>query len=605
VSGRHMRSSPTRRRRTWRPLGAAMAAVLVLALAGTLVVARGSFASLLSGCRGTLPLEVVTGPGTAPLLRQLAGAYAKDHHKVGNRCVEPNVTTRDAAAVVSGLAQGTQVGGPSPDVWLPASSAWANLLDSVRPGLVPAERPKVATSPLVLAMPRPMAQALGWPAAPLGWSDMLKALRNPAGWGQFGHPDWGPILLGKTNPTVSTAGLHAGIATFTAVSGGKVTPTLQTVTNQKIVGTFLAVERSPGPYAETTEAFLAGLQQADDQNVALRYLSALPAEEKAVFDYNQGNPDGNPESLGKHPKPRTPLAAVYPKEGTLESDHPWLVLRAPWVTEAKRRAAADFLGYLRSSPVQARFTAAGFRSFEGTAGPAANQANGLLADQPRVVMPFPTPKVTQIIAGTWEKVRKRGNVLAVVDVSGSMNAKVPGTPATKLDLARRAAVSALPLFSDEDNVGLWTFNAGRDGARDWRVMVPLGRMGDLLGGLPRRVALAGALKGVVADGGTGLYDTTLAAVRHLRSKWVQDRINTVVLLTDGRNEKQGGTSLASLLTALRADGGRPVRIITIAYGADADQAALRRIAEATRGPSYVAADPKEIQRIFILAISNF
>jgi len=124
-------------------------------------------------------------------------------------------------------------------------------------------------------------------------------------------------------------------------------------------------------------------------------------------------------------------------------------------------------------------------------------------------------------------------------------------------------------------------------------------------GRSRRLALAGGLRGMVADGGTGLYDTTLAAVRAVQRNWVPGRINTVVLLTDGKNEKDGGLSLPSLLTALQATGDRPVRIITIAYGADADQGVLRKIAAATQGASYVAADPKEIQRIFILAISNF
>ncbi|HYT25141.1 MAG TPA: VWA domain-containing protein, partial [Actinomycetota bacterium] len=359
------------------------------------------------------------------------------------------------------------------------------------------------------------------------------------------------------------------------------------------------------PYAETTEAFLAGLQQADDQGVALQYLSALPVEEKSVFDYNQGNPTGNPETLGKHPRPRVQLVAVYPKEGTLESDHPWLVMHAPWVTDDKRQAAAGFLAYLRSAPVQARFTAAGFRTWQGTPGPVATLANGLSADQPRVVMPFPPPQVVQLIAASWEKVRKRGNVLAVIDVSGSMNAKVPGTTATKLDLARRAGLSALSLFSDEDNVGLWVFNAGKDGAPDWRVLVPLGRMGDAAGGLPRRQALAGSMQRIVAGGDTGLYDTTLAAVRYVQRNWVPGRINTVVLLTDGKNEKQGGHTLPALLSALRETRGRPVRVITIAYGADADRSVLRQIAAVTQGAAYVAADPKEIERIFIAAISHF
>jgi Ca-activated chloride channel family protein len=602
-----VRSAPRRRS---RPIIVVVLCVLALALAGTLVVEQGGFAALLGGCRDDLQLEVVTGADTAPLLRQLAGAYGKDKHKVGNRCVAPNVTVQDPATVVGALARGTQ-SDPPPDVWLPASSAWANLLESARPGLVPTEWPKVATSPLVLAMPRPMAQALGWPARQPGWSDLLRALQNPAGWGAFGHPAWGPILFGKTNPTVSTAGLHAGIATFAVLSGSPQAVSLRTVTDKRVAGTVLGVERAPGPYAETTEAFLAGLQQADDQGAALHYVSALPVEEKAVLDYNQGNPSGQPETLGKHPRPKVPLVAVYPKEGTLESDHPYVTLQAPWVSDAKRQAAADFLDYLHSGPVQARFAAAGFRTFQGTAGPAATTDNGLVPSQPRAVMPFPNPKVTGIIAGSWEKVRRRGNVLSLIDVSGSMKAKVPGTNVTKLDLVKRAALSSLSLFSDEDDVGLWTFSIPVKngipvpGAPEWRIAVPVGRMGDLIGGRPRRAIHAAALKAMVADGGTPLYDTTLAAVRYVQRNWIPSRINTVVLLTDGKNEKQGGLSLRGLLAALKDTGGRPVRVITIAYGADADQAVLRQIAATTQGAAYVSADPRAIQQIFVNAISNF
>src|SRR5215213_11742963 len=119
--------------------------------------------------------------------------------------------------------------------------------------------------------------------------------------------------------------------------------------------------------------------------------------------------------------------AVYPQEGTLEADHPWLVLRAPWVDDTKREAAAGFLDYLRSEPVQARFQEAGFRTSEGRPGPQLSEANGLVPDQPARVLAPPAPKVVAAALESWNAARKRSNELAVYDVSGSMKQEVPGT----------------------------------------------------------------------------------------------------------------------------------------------------------------------------------
>ena len=87
------------------------------------------------------------------------------------------------------------------------------------------------------------------------------------------------------------------------------------------------------------------------------------------------------------------------------------------------------------------------------------------------------------------------------------------------------------------------------------------------------------------------------------------RINAVLLLTDGRNEDPGSIDLDALLSDLtsRNEGtsSRPVRIFTIAYGEDADQGTLERIAEATNGASYNATDPTTIDRVFTAVVSNF
>src|SRR3546814_2992528 len=74
-------------------------------------------------------------------------------------------------------------------------------------------------TPLVIAMPRPMAEALGWPDEPLGFADILALGKDQAGWGAYDHPEWGAFRLGKTNPNFSTSGLSALVAQAYAAHG--------------------------------------------------------------------------------------------------------------------------------------------------------------------------------------------------------------------------------------------------------------------------------------------------------------------------------------------------------------------------------------------------
>jgi Ca-activated chloride channel family protein len=188
-----------------------------------------------------------------------------------------------------------------------------------------------------------------------------------------------------------------------------------------------------------------------------------------------------------------------------------------------------------------------------------------------------------------------------------MAGQVPRTRSSKLDLVKEAAVGALPLFSDQDRLGLWQFSSHLDGGRPYRIVVPLGRVSESPGGTPRRQAMADGLQAMRPGGRTGLYETTQAAVDYMRRHWAPDRINTVVLLTDGEDDNTaGGLTLAALVKQLAAaNGDRPVRMITIAYGPEADADALRQIASATNGATYELANPQDIQRVFISAISRF
>jgi Ca-activated chloride channel homolog len=615
MGGRHLAQ---RRRRGPSALLVAAIVLLVVALGiGGFVFLVDRPATSAACPSGSLRVQVAASPDQADVMAQAAAEYGRQRPRVNDRCVDVQVRAVDSVEATAALVTGWDEAalGARPDVWVPASSAWALQVQLKRQAtkqsdLIPYERPKVATTPMVFAMPKPMAQALGWPRQPLGWNDLLGAVRSSEGWKAFDQPQWGPFRLGKLDPNLSTPGLEALIGAVFAATGQGSDLSVETLQEQadQLRTVILGIERAPGQDADTPATLLANLQQADQADQALGFVSVVPLDEKSVLDYNQGNLGGL-EDGGQRPKPKVPLVAVYPKEGTLEADHPWIVLRAPWVDAAKRRAAAGFLDYLRSPTVQTRFQQAGFRSPSGRAGPPVTEANGLLADQPTRVLAPPAAKVVAAALESWNAARKRSNVLAVFDVSGSMKEEVPGSGGlTKIELVRQAAGRGLALFAPETNLGTWLFSTNMSGGKDWIESVPIGPTNAKLpNGQSRREVLGAALANMQpTNGDTGLYDTTLAAFRAVKRSFAPGRINIVVLLTDGINDDPGGgIDQRTLLAKLKAEqGDRPVQIVTIAFGANADIATLNKISQATGGRAFAARDPRDIERVFTDVISQ-
>jgi Ca-activated chloride channel family protein len=109
---------------------------------------------------------------------------------------------------------------------------------------------------------------------------------------------------------------------------------------------------------------------------------------------------------------------------------------------------------------------------------------------------------------------------------------------------------------------------------------------------------------LIADGSTSLYDATERGLAEVEALADDSRINAVVVLSDGQ-DTTSKLKLKRLLERLnaRADRRRQIRIFTIAYGGDADQKVLERIANASGGKPYVG-DPKEIEKVYI-QISSF
>jgi Ca-activated chloride channel family protein len=351
-------------------------------------------------------------------------------------------------------------------------------------------------------------------------------------------------------------------------------------------------------YGDTTLTFLSNLAEADARGQGLNYVSAVVVEEKSIYDYNEGNPTGDPKLFGKGRKPQVPLVAVYPKEGSLLSDHPYVVLTT--ASEEQKAAAGDFLAYVQAPEQQKRFTDLAFRTFDGKPGSALTEANGVLPKQQiTVIDPPPSPVLAKALS-TWDVQRKKARVLLVLDVSGSM-ADATSSGKSKLEVAKQAALKAIDLFSPEDEVGLWTFSTEQRGATTpYTEQVPVGAVSG------NKDRLRSIISGLHAEGGTALYATTRAAQRKLLSAVDPDRINAVVLLTDGKNEYQKDSDLDGLLRDLDANSlENSVRVFTIAYGDKADLDTLRKIATASRAAAYDARDPSSIDNVLVNVISNF
>jgi Ca-activated chloride channel family protein len=598
-----------------RLLALALACLLVSSCATT--TSRDSAGDQLGNPGDCLVVDMAVSPEKIDLLTSLAQTFNQSKTRVGDRCIFVNPKSKASGAAMQALANGwnEKSDGPLPVVWSPASSAWGAILDQ---RLADRGQPPMANigtpfmnTPLVIAMPKPMAEVLGWPDTPIGWSDILALARDEQGWARFGRPEWGRFKLGKTNPNFSTSGLSALIAQNYAATGKTRDLTLEDLAAPEVISFNSSVESAVVHYGDTTLTFLNNWYRADREGTGLQYVSAAAVEEKSVIDYNAGNPDGVLDPGEELRPPRVPLVAIYPKEGTLYSDNPFFILDAPWVTDAHREGARAFQDFVQRPENQRRVLEFNFRPgnpevpIEAPIVP----ENGVDPNQPQTLLQTPKPPVMVELLKRWAEQRKGARVLLVVDVSGSMKDRATRDgPDTKLDLAKAATLGSLGEFKGTDQVGLRVFSTGLgDGTQMWIDLVAVGPMSQ------NEARLRQAIEGLSPTNGTPLYDVVLDSFQQMYDRYDPSVINAVVLLTDGKNDdgniSDDAAQLERTSSELRrlsqGELGRPIRVFTIAYGSDADLSVLKQIAEATNAASYNASDPKSISKVLTAVVSNF
>ena len=515
---------------------------------------------------GAVRVPFVYSPEKKDLLAPLIERFNAERHRIGGNPVYVEGRSMNSGEAETRIREGDL----KPVAWSPASIYWGRLLEfEADRRLVPEAAPSLVRTPLVIAMWEPMARALGWPRKKLGFADFVRLARSGAGWGDFGHPEWGAFKLVHTNPDFSTSGLSAVVAEYFSATGKREGLKERDVTNPRVRAIVRDLERSIVHYGENTLLIEQQMRQRGPG-----YASAVAMEETTLLSFNRKR-DGQP-----------PLVAIYPREGTFYSDNPYIALDAEWVTPEQRRGAEALQEYLSQALTPEVAAKAGFRPADVDTPPVApvEAANGVDPAEPQRVLTVPSSRVLARLKQSWREDRKPANVMLVLDVSGSMS------ESGRLVSAKRGVRAFLDQAAREDRIGLMTFS-DKD---EIRTAVPLGTLRD------NRERLESAVGKLIAFGGTAFYDATVRAFERMRRlEGDGERIDAVVLLTDG-NDQNSDLELADVVEKLdQGDSEYPVRVFTIAYSPEASDAreALKAIAEASGGGFYIG-DTGDIETVY-------
>jgi Ca-activated chloride channel family protein len=470
----------------------------------------------------------------------------------------------------TGIIQGSM----QPVAWSPASSVYVPVANDEwrkthAEDLVVGSPNDLVLSPVIIAMWQPMAEALGWPNTPIGWGDVAALAVSEEGWSQYGYPEWGNFKFGHTHPDFSNSGIVSIIAEAYAGADKVRGLTVEDLGQAELREFMAEVESSVIHYGKSTGFFASRMFERGPS-----YLSAAVMYENLVVAQETKRLNGEVSQL--------PVVAIYPKEGTFWSNHPYVTLNAPWVTEEQAEASEIFEEYLLDRPQQIRAIELGFRPADPSiplTSPLDGQ-HGVDPGQPQTVLEVPPASVIAGIQQLWKEVKKPVDLVVVLDTSGSMEGE-------KISSARQSLVQFIQRLDGRDRLQVVLFNT------DLITLSPLSEVGEKRDDISRRVS------GIIEMGGTRLYDATLMAYQELEETGDSKHIRAVVVLSDGM-DTDSQTSFNRLMDQISIgseEGGTSIKLFTIAFGDDADEDILRQIAEATGGRQYKSS-PETIGEIY-------
>jgi Ca-activated chloride channel homolog len=459
----------------------------------------------------------------------------------GGDPVYVNLNLTESGQAVTELSGG-QI---NPDLWVPEEQVWASVLADQGNQNFRDNCRSVASSPLVIAMWRPAAESLGWPGLPLGWLDIGSLAADPSAWDYYSGGEYGDTLrLGHTHPGLSASGASTLLAIVQAAQSKTEAVTEEDIRQPIVQASVSAFEAAVSWFSNSTDLLGATMSQRGAE-----YLGAAVMYENTVLTYGEGR-----------------IVPIYPLEGTFVAAHPACINNS--AAAEYQEAASLFRDFLLGVEGQTLAVSFGLRPVNPDVAPASplDEARGVDLDQPAMVFDSPSVESIYAVQELWQSARKDVNLVMLLDVSGSMRGE-------KIENMRRAAVQFVEQMGDDDYITLIAFSD------QIRVIVDHQRVGD------GRTSIIQAIEGLAAAGDTALYDAIGDGATAIAATTSPETTNALVVLSDGQDTYSYRYSFDDQLIQLAA--ANDTTVFTIAYGRDADEDVLSRLAFGANGNFYL------------------
>jgi len=350
--------------------------------------------------RSQVTISMVYGSEKREWLEPLVAQFNREGHQ----------TDSGATIVVEAVPMGSLEPIPlmlvsqlQPTVWSPASSVYIPVANAewrkqFGRDLVIGTPNDLVYSPVVIAMWKPMAEALGWPDKPLGWADIATLMASNDGWAAYGYPEWGQFKFGQTHPTVSNSGIVSVLARAYTGANKQSDLTLEDIHNPEVVEFLAELQNAIVHEGLSTGVFAERMFQNGPAylSAAVLYENLIVAQEAKRL---------STRDLRHWTVEQIPIVAIYPKEGTFWTNNPYVLVNAPWVTNEQRAAAAEFEQFLLDRPQQLKALALGFRPVDDSIPLTSplDARHGVNVDHPLIILELPPADVVKAAQRLWSR----------------------------------------------------------------------------------------------------------------------------------------------------------------------------------------------------------
>jgi len=490
---------------------------------------------------GATRIQIVANTGAMPWLEQAAEKLNDGRVKSANKPVYADLISMEAGQAVNEFTRSTAT------MWIPDDEAWPDVLASRGNTAFKGNCVSTATSPLVIAMWKDIADALGYPARSLGWLDISSLTADPQSWGYYTGGQFGKTLrIAHANPGLSASGANTLMAVAQAAKSSTAPVSASDVASPIVKASIGAFEGGVAVFASSTAALAQAMSSRD-----AKYLGAAVMYESTIVQ------------MGKED-----IVPVYPYEGTFVATHPACINSG---ASAEEQAAAKvWRDALLGADMQKLALQNGLRPVNGAVklGAPLSADAGFDTAQPKIVFGASNAAALLAAQDVWKAARKPVNLVMVLDVSGSM-------AGDKINGMRDAAAQFIQQMGNDDVISLISFSTAA------RTIMENQKMG-----AARNTAIS-AVRGLNANGNTALFDAVAQGATLIAKYNSPSRTNIMIVLTDGLDTASKRKFDAALIKDATANN---TSLYTIAYGGDANTEQLDSLAKQSNGTSYIGSE---------------